>query len=118
MEPLLILTMDSKPLPVDAPGRFSLALSAPPAGKGVMQLTQPRPALWSREYLGCNADHTIGVTEEPGMATIEGKAHVCDFDVTLLHPLGLDDNKLTFYHAGRFKQLSPRGDTAINQLIA
>jgi hypothetical protein len=38
--------------------------------------------------------------------------------VTLLRLLGLDDNKLSFYHAGRFKQLSQFGGTVIKDLIA
>jgi hypothetical protein len=36
----------------------------------------------------------------------------------LLRLLGLDDNKLTYYHAGRFKQLSQFGGTVIKNLIA
>jgi membrane-anchored protein YejM (alkaline phosphatase superfamily) len=67
---------------------------------------------------GCNAGHTIGATDELGMAAVEDKAHVRDFHVTLLRLLGLDDNKLTYYHAGRFKQLSQFGGTAIKKLIA
>ena len=31
-----------------------------------------------------------------------------DLHVTLLHLLGLDDNKLTYFHGGRFKQLAIR----------
>jgi hypothetical protein len=67
---------------------------------------------------GCNAGHTIGATDELGMTAVEGKAHVRDFHVTLLRLLGLDDNKLTYYHAGRFKQLSQFGGTVIKKLIA
>jgi hypothetical protein len=67
---------------------------------------------------GCNAGHTIGATDELGMTAVEGKAHVRDFHVTLLRLLGLDDNKLTYYHAGRFKQLSQFGGTVIKGLIA
>jgi uncharacterized protein (DUF1501 family) len=67
---------------------------------------------------GCNAGHTIGATDELGMAAVEGKAHVRDFHVTLLRLLGLDDNKLTYYHAGRFKQLSQFGGEVIKNLIA
>jgi hypothetical protein len=52
------------------------------------------------------------------MAAVEGKAHVRDFHATLLRLLGLDDNKLTYYHAGRFKQLSQFGGTVIKNLIA
>lgn len=67
---------------------------------------------------GCNAGHTIGATDELGMTAVEGKAHVRDFHVTLLRLLGLDDNRLTFYHGGRFKQLSQFGGTVIEKLIA
>ena len=67
---------------------------------------------------GCNAGHTIGATDELGMTAVEDKAHVRDFHVTLLRLLGLDDNKLTYYHAGRFKQLSQFGGTVIKNLIA
>jgi len=67
---------------------------------------------------GCKAGHTIGSTDDLGMEAVEGKAHVRDFHVTLLRLLGLDDNKLSFYHAGRFKQLSQFGGTVIKDLIA
>ena len=67
---------------------------------------------------GCNAGHTIGATDELGMTAVEEVHHVRDFHVTLLRLLGLDDNKLTFYHAGRFKQLSQFGGTVIQNLIS
>ena len=67
---------------------------------------------------GCNAGHTIGATDEFGMTAVENVHHVRDFHVTLLRLLGLDDNKLTFYHAGRFKQLSQFGGQVIKEIIA
>jgi Protein of unknown function (DUF1501) len=67
---------------------------------------------------GCNAGHTIGATDELGMTAVEEVHHVRDFHVTLLRLLGLDDNKLTYYHAGRHKQLSQFGGTVIKRLIA
>ena len=67
---------------------------------------------------GCNAGHTIGATDELGMVAIDGKAHIRDLHVTLLRLLGLDDNKLTYLHAGRFKQLSQFGGQVIEGLIA
>ncbi len=67
---------------------------------------------------GCNAGYTIGATDDLGMTVADGKAHVRDFHVTLLRLLGLDDNKLTFYHGGRFKQLSQIGGHVIKNLIA
>ena len=52
------------------------------------------------------------------MEAVECVHHVRDFHVTLLRLLGLDDNRLTYYHAGRFKQLSQFGGTVIKDLIA
>ena len=66
---------------------------------------------------GCNAGHTIGATDEMGMTAVENVHHVRDFHVTLLRLLGLDDNKLSYYHAGRFKQLSQFGGKVIDELI-
>jgi hypothetical protein len=67
---------------------------------------------------GCKAGHTIGMTDETGMTAVDEVRHVRDFHVTLLKLLGLDDNKLTYYHAGRFKQLSQFGGKVIDDLIA
>jgi hypothetical protein len=67
---------------------------------------------------GCNAGHTIGATDETGMEAVEGRAHIRDLHVTLLRLLGLDDNRLTYYHAGRFKQLSQFGGQVIHELLA
>lgn len=67
---------------------------------------------------GCHAGHTIGATDDTGMEAVEGRAHVRDLHVTLLRLLGLDDNRLTYYHAGRFKQLSQFGGQVIEDLIA
>ncbi len=67
---------------------------------------------------GVNAGQTIGATDEIGMTAVEEVHHVRDFHVTLLRLLGLDDNRLTYYHAGRFKQLSQFGGQVIEKLIA
>lgn len=66
---------------------------------------------------GVKAGHAIGATDETGMTAVEEVRHVRDFHVTLLRLLGLDDNKLTYYHAGRFKQLSQFGGKVIEPLI-
>ncbi|MCG6157494.1 DUF1501 domain-containing protein [Rubinisphaera margarita] len=66
---------------------------------------------------GCKAGHTIGATDELGATAVENVHHIRDFHVTLLRLLGLDDNKLTYYHAGRFKQLSQFGGQVISELI-
>jgi hypothetical protein len=42
---------------------------------------------------------------------------VRDVHVTLLHLLGLDDNRLTYFHEGRWKQLSQTGGQVIRELV-
>jgi hypothetical protein len=67
---------------------------------------------------GTKAGHTIGATDEVGAEAVECVHHIRNVHITLLHLLGLDDNRLTYYHAGRFKQLSQFGGKVINELIA
>jgi len=67
---------------------------------------------------GVNAGHTVGATDELGAEAVECIHHVRDLHVTLLRLMGLEDAKLTYFHAGRFKQLSQFGGRIIQQLIA
>ena len=67
---------------------------------------------------GTKAGHTIGATDEIGAEAVECVHHIRDVHCTWLNLLGLDDNKLNFYHAGRYKQLSQFGGEVINELIA
>ena len=67
---------------------------------------------------GVKAGHTIGATDEVGMEAVEVVHPLRDLHVTILRLLGLDDNKLTYFHAGRYKQLSQFGGKVIDQLIA
>jgi hypothetical protein len=46
------------------------------------------------------ADHTIGGTDEIGAQAVECVHHIRDVHVTILHPLGLGDNKLTMEEGG------------------
>lgn len=67
---------------------------------------------------GVKAGHTIGATDEIGEKAVECVHPIRDIHVTLLRLLGLDDNKLTYFHGGRFKQLSQTGGQLIPELIA
>jgi Protein of unknown function (DUF1501) len=60
----------------------------------------------------------VGATDEIGSSAVECVHPIRDLHVTLLHLLGLDDNKLTYLHAGRYKQLSQFGGEVIKELIA
>lgn len=67
---------------------------------------------------GARAGYTIGATDELGAEAVECVHHVRDVHVTLLRLLGLDDNRLTYFHSGRYKQLSQFGGQVIKELIA
>ncbi len=67
---------------------------------------------------GVKAGHTLGATDELGDKAVAHVHHIRDVHVTLLHLLGLDDNKLTYFHGGRFKQLSQFGGQVIRELVA
>ncbi len=56
----------------------------------------------------------VGATDDIGAQTIDVARPIRDFHCTLL---GLDDNKLTYFHSGRYKQLSQFGGTLIKELI-
>jgi hypothetical protein len=66
---------------------------------------------------GTKAGHTIGATDEIGAEAVDCVHHIRDVHVTLLHLLGLDDNRLTYFHAGRHKQLSQFGGKLIEELL-
>lgn len=67
---------------------------------------------------GVKAGHTIGATDEIGSEAVDVVNLIRNFHVTLLKLLGLDDNKLTYFHGGRFKQLSQTGGEVIEELLA
>lgn len=66
---------------------------------------------------GVAGGKTVGATDELGAEAVECVHHVRDLHVTLLHLLGLNDNRLTYLHAGRHKQLSQFGGKVIRELL-
>ncbi len=67
---------------------------------------------------GVKAGRAIGATDETGREAVEVAHPIKNLHCTLLHLLGLNDNKLTFFHEGRFKQLSQTGGRVIQELLA
>jgi hypothetical protein len=66
---------------------------------------------------GVKAGHVVGATDELGAQAVEVARPLKDLHVTILHLLGLDDNKLTYFHEGRYKQLSQTGGAVIKELL-
>lgn len=86
-------------------------------------------AVWGRDHNatamavwlaggGVKIGQIVGATDETGLQAVEQVHPLKDFHVTLLHLLGLDDNKLRYLHAGREKQLSQTGGELIRPLLA
>ena len=50
---------------------------------------------------GVTGGRTIGSTDEIGLHAVEDRLHVHDLHATILHLLGLDHEKLTYFHKGR-----------------
>ncbi len=59
----------------------------------------------------------VGATDEIGAKAAEVVNPIRNVHCTMLNLLGLDDNKLTYFHGGRFKQLSQFGGEVIEELI-
>ena len=67
---------------------------------------------------GTPAGTVVGATDEVGNRAVEVVHPLQDLHVTWLRLMGLDDNRLTYFHGGRFKQLSQTGGQLIPELIA
>ena len=67
---------------------------------------------------GVQGGRYVGATDEIGEKAADCVHPVRDLHVTLLHLLGLDDNKLTDFHGGRYKQLSQTGGQVIKEVVA
>jgi hypothetical protein len=59
----------------------------------------------------------VGATDDLGREAIEEVHPIRDLHITLLHLLGLSDNALRYFHAGRYKQLSQVGGRVIQSLL-
>lgn len=66
---------------------------------------------------GVRRGAVVGATDEIGAKAVDVVHPIRDVHITLLHLLGLDDNKLTYFHAGRYKQLSQFGGERIPEII-
>ncbi len=60
----------------------------------------------------------VGATDEIGAEAVDVVHPIRDLHTTILHLLGLDDHKLTYFHGGRYKQLSQTGGEVIGEILA
>ncbi len=67
---------------------------------------------------GVRGGACVGATDEVGDRAVEDRCHLRDVHATILHLMGLDDARLTYYHAGRFEQLTDTGGKRIEGILA
>jgi hypothetical protein len=67
---------------------------------------------------GVKGGQVIGSTDEFGYAAIQDKVHVHDLHASILHAMGLDHQKLTYFHGGRDYRLTDTEGRIIKPLFA
>ena len=78
------------------------------------------PAGFTAWLAGAGVKHGFshGATDEFGYKAVEGIATVYDFHATILHLLGLDHERLTFYHNGTERRLTDVHGHVIREVLA
>jgi Protein of unknown function (DUF1501) len=66
---------------------------------------------------GVKAGVVVGATDELGLKAVEDVYHIRDVHATILHLMGLNDMRLTYYHAGRNRRLTDTGGKLIHQVV-
>ena len=54
---------------------------------------------------GIKGGVSVGETDELGSAAVEDRFHVKNLHATILHQMGLDPNKLTYFYGGLDQKL-------------
>ena len=67
---------------------------------------------------GVKAGATFGETDDFSVRAANEEIPVRDIHATLLHLMGLDQNRLTYLHAGRYKKLTDIGGRVITEILA
>jgi len=67
---------------------------------------------------GVRGGLAYGATDPLGLRAVEGKVHVHDLHATILHLLGLDHTRLTFFHNGREERLTDVAGNVVKAILA
>ena len=67
---------------------------------------------------GVKGGTAYGSTDEFGFEAVENKVHVHDLHATILHLMGLDHEKLTWFHQGRHERLTDVYGTVVKDVLA
>jgi hypothetical protein len=67
---------------------------------------------------GARPGYVHGATDEYGYFAVENKVHMHDLHATMLHLLGIDHKRLTYYYGGRNMRLTDVHGNVVRELLA
>ena len=67
---------------------------------------------------GIKGGQTYGSTDDFGFAALENKVHVHDLHATILHLMGMDHKRLTYFNGGRDHRLTDVSGRVVRELLA
>jgi hypothetical protein len=67
---------------------------------------------------GVKGGMAYGSTDEFGFEAVEDKVHLHDLHATILHLMGLDHEKLTYFHQGRNERLTDVYGNVVKEVLA
>jgi len=67
---------------------------------------------------GVKGGMTYGESDQFGFAAVEKKVHVHDLHATILHLMGIDHEKLTYFHQGRDERLTDVYGKVVTAIVA
>ena len=67
---------------------------------------------------GVKGGQAIGATDELGFKAVKGRAHTSDLHATILHLLGFDHEKLTYFYQGADQRLTGVRGKVIHDALA
>ena len=67
---------------------------------------------------GVRGGYAHGATDAIGLRAAENKVHVNDLHATILYLLGMDHERLTFFHGGRDERLTDVAGKVVQEVLA
>jgi hypothetical protein len=67
---------------------------------------------------GVKGGQAVGVTDELGFAAVDDQCHVSDLHATILHLMGLDHTRLTYFYSGMNTRLTGVRGNVVKKVLA
>ena len=99
-------------------GRTPMIESNPALGRRLGRDHHPQAYTMWLAGGGIRRGLTYGTTDELGFNVVENPVHIHDLQATILHLMGFDHERLTYFHAGRQFRLTDVHGHVVHDLLA